>query len=613
MPTTLARELPGAFWVLADIALCGAALALGTPVGSAHVAVFIAIALAWNGSRLWAARPTLPLLLLLPAACLLALVVRSGVIELLTQVKGWSAYAAVVPAAIVTGIVLQRMGNTGADVQRRALLITLVGYAFFVRVLYSAQIELLPEEAYYWNYSRHLDIGYLDHPPMVAWLVRIGTLLFGDTEFGVRFGALCCGTVSSCFIYGLTRNVFGESSAALALGLAQVLPFFFLAGMLMTPDAPLTAAWAASMYFLERALIAGRRRAWIWAGLSFGLGLLSKYTIALLGAGTFLFMVLDPASRRWFRRWEPYAAVCIATAVFAPVLVWNAEHEWASFAFQTSRRLAEAPRFSLHRLVAAALVLLTPTGLLAAGAALAGAPAVPVAVSLDDSTLRPRRFMRIAVLVPLSVFAVFSLRHEVKLDWTGAPWAAALPLMAFGAEPHAPGRISRWLHAAWPATLICMLLVYGALFYHLVLGIPGLGLTSHTELVPVEWRDFGRQIDGVADAVRARYGEDLLVVGMDRYAIASERVFYSRDRSKAVAETSSWHLFGGMGLMYERWFPAQRQAGRTLLLVGWDAADLAAADLQSHVSGLEPLQEGTLVRDGRVVRRYYYRVAHGYR
>ncbi len=602
--TTLARELPGVFWILADIALCGAALALGTPVGSAHVAVFIAIAAAWCGLRLWRRR-ALPLLLL--AACLLALVVRSGVIELLTQVNGWSAYAAVVPAAIVTGIVLQRVDNTGADVHRRGLLVTLVGYAFFLRVLYCGQIELLPEEAYYWNYSRHLDIGYLDHPPMVAWLVRMGTLLFGDTEFGVRFGALCCGSVSSWFIYKLTRNVFGESSALLALGLAQVLPFFFLAGMLMTPDAPLTAAWAASTYFLERALIAGRPRAWIWAGLSLGFGLLSKYTIALLGAGTFLFMVLDPAARRWFRRWEPYAAVCIAAAVFAPVLVWNAEHEWASFAFQTSRRLAEAPRFSLHRLVAAALVLLTPTGLLAAGAALAGGP------SLDDSTLRPRRFMRIAVLVPLSVFVVFSLRHEVKLDWTGAPWAAALPLMAFGAEPHAAWRLSRWVRAAWPATLICMLLVYGGVFYHLVLGIPGMGLTSHTELLPVGWRDFGRQIDGVADAVRARYGDDLLVVGMDRYAIASERAFYSRDRSKAVAETSSWHLFGGMGLMYERWFPAGRQAGRTMLLLGWDPADLAAARLQSHVSGLEPLQEGTLVRDGRVVRRYYYRVAQGYR
>jgi hypothetical protein len=169
------------------------------------------------------------------------------------------------------------------------------------------------------------------------------------------------------------------------------------------------------------------------------------------------------------------------------------------------------------------------------------------------------------------------------------------------------------LRPAWPVTLICLLLFYGAGFYHLVLGIPGLGFSGHTELVPVEWRDFGRQIDGITDDVRARYGDDLLVVGMDRYAIASERAFYSRDRSKSVLETSSGHLFGGMGLMYERWFPAGRQTGRTLLLLAWDAGDLAAVHLQSHASGLEPLQEGMLVRNGRVVRRYFYRVVHGYR
>ena len=117
-------------------------------------------------------------------------------------------------------------------------------------------VELMPEEAYYWNYSRHLDFGYLDHPPMVAWLIRLGTALFGQNEFGVRAGALCCGAVTATFVYKLARNLFGEAGALAALLLAQTLPYFFLSGLLMTPDAPLAAAWSASLYFLERALIA---------------------------------------------------------------------------------------------------------------------------------------------------------------------------------------------------------------------------------------------------------------------------------------------------------------------------------------------------------------------
>ncbi|HEY3657010.1 MAG TPA: glycosyltransferase family 39 protein [Steroidobacteraceae bacterium] len=497
----------------------------------------------------------------------------------------------------------------------RTLAIGLVCYAFLLRLIYSGQIELIPEETYYWNYSRHLDIGYLDHPPLVAWLIRFGTMLFGNTEFGVRFGALCCGAAAAFFVFRLTRNVFGEPSALLALAMAQILPFFFLSGMLMTPDAPLTAAWAASLYFLERALIAGRPTAWIGAGLAVGVGLLSKYTIGLLGVATFVFMLVDVPSRRWFSRWEPYAAVLIAAAVFAPVLIWNAQHDWASFAFQTSRRLAERPRFSLHKLIGGALVLLTPTGLLAvAGAIVAGRPRFRVRNGIAP-LLRPWRFMQIAVSLPLSVFVFFSLRHEVKLDWTGAPWVAALPLMAFGlaATPGEGPRARRWLRAAWPPTLIVMALIYGVGFYYLVPGIPGLGYAQHTELIPVEWRDFGRQIDDIADPIRAQYGAEFLVVGMDRYAIASELAFYSHDQTRSVAETSSGHLFGGMGLMYEQWFPAALQAGRTMLLVAWDPGDLATTHLEKRVDSLEPVQEGALIRGGSIVRRYYYRVAHGYR
>ncbi|MDP9012168.1 MAG: glycosyltransferase family 39 protein [Pseudomonadota bacterium] len=498
----------------------------------------------------------------------------------------------------------------GADAQWRVLAIGLAGCAFLLRILYGTHVELLPEEAYYWNYARHLDIAYLDHPPMVAWLIRAGTTLFGDTEVGVRCGALGCGVATAFFVFRLTRNLFDERSALLALAMAQILPFFFLSGLLMTPDASLTAAWAASLYFLERALTGERPQAWLWAGLSLGIGLLSKYTIGLLGVATLIFMLVDPASRPWFRRWEPYAGLLIAVAVFSPVIVWNAQHEWASFVFQTSRRLAEQPRFSLHKLIGAVVVLLTPLGLPAVAAALGRQP--PAA---GQAIARPWRFLQIAVLAPLAVFAVFSLRHEVKLDWTGAPCVAALPLMAFGlAEANgALPRARRWLLLAWPPTLALMLVIYGAGLYYLVLGIPGVGYTQHTELAPVEWRDFGVQVDGIADGLRAKYGDDLLVIGMDRYAIASELAFYSHDQTRAVAHTSSGHLFDDVGLMYERWFPVGLQTGRTLLLVAWDPGQLAVAHLEEHVEQLEPLQEGVLVRDGKSVRRYFYRVAHGYR
>jgi dolichol-phosphate mannosyltransferase len=476
----------------------------------------------------------------------------------------------------------------------------------------------LPEEAYYWNYSRHLDIGYLDHPPMVAWLIRAGTWILGGGEFGVRFGALCSGAIATFFTFRLTENLFGRPSALAAAVLMQVLPFFFLAGMLMTPDAPLTAAWAASLYFLERALVAGRREAWWGAGICLGLGLLSKYTIALLGLSALLFALIDRPARRWLRRPVPYGAAMLALAVFSPVIVWNARHEWASFLFQTSHRLADRPQFALHKLIASAIVLLTPTGLAAIAVALVRrAPergkAAPAG---EERPERGWRFLQVATLTPLAVFVVFSFRHEVKLDWTGAPWVAAVPLLASGAVDSAVGVAAgfrAFLRRSWSPTLLVLLLIYGAGLYDLTWGIPGVGYGRHAELVPIGWRELGHQINAIAERAGKETGRSPLIVGMDRYAIASELAFYAPDQTEGVRRTTSGHLFGQVGLMYERWFPPADEKCTNLLLVSWNRADLLSERVSSAVERLEPVEEGVLTRGDDIIRRYYYRFAYGYR
>jgi dolichol-phosphate mannosyltransferase len=567
---------------------------------------------------------TLGRYLVFVAVSLLAFFLRSGVFGLLINVCGWPAQAAIgfavfaATAAMRSGYAYCAAGaslrlGSGEDWRRGALGLMLC--AWLLRLIYCSQVELLPVESYYWNYSRHLGFGYLDHPPLVAWLIRAGTAAFGNTEFGVRIGALCASLVAALFTYRLTRNLFGEPSAWVAVVLVQTLPFFFLSGWLMTPEAPLNAAWAASLYYLERALIAGRARAWWGAGLCLGVGLLSKYTIGLLGASICLFMLLDVRSRIWWRRAEPYGAALLALAIFSPVIIWNAQHEWASFAFQTSRRLAEKHHFALHKLIASTIVLLTPTGIAAATVLLRRrAPSF----GADESADRQRawRFLQISLGAPLAVFAVFSLFHKERLDWTGPAWIAAVPALAFGiahvGEPWARGFIA-WVRGAWLPTLLAVLLFDGFRFYYFTVGIPGLGYGQYPENIPVGWRELGTQIHAIAERAASTGAGAPLIVGMDRYFIASEVAFYAPDSDEAVSETTSAHLFGRVGLMYEYWFPPAAERGRTLLLVAWDATDLDAPKVRAGVERLAPVHDGELRRNGKFIRSYYYRFAYGYR
>src|SRR4029077_1667850 len=191
----------------------------------------------------------------------------------------------------------------------------LVAGLLLLRLATLAAPDLFPEEAYYWLYARHPDLGYLDPPPMVAWLIDLGTTVFGHGEFGVRIFAFICHLVTCFFVFRLALLWFDRRAAWSAVAMLQVLPFFFMTGFIITPDAPLTACWAGALYFLARVFFQESGRAWLGVGTCLRLRMLAKYTIALIGLATLVFMVLDLQSRRWFRHGAPYGAVLLAAVI----------------------------------------------------------------------------------------------------------------------------------------------------------------------------------------------------------------------------------------------------------------------------------------------------------
>jgi len=561
---------------------------------------------------------------------LVILFLRGAVLALLTQKAGWRPEVALLGAALVAAA-----ANYSGSVYfifpispdrpdpKRALIATLgvVAYAMVLRLCYTGLLELIPEEAYYWNYAQHPDIGYLDHPPMVAWLIWLGTSVFGNNEFAVRFGAVACWLTAAFFCYRLTANMFDKPSALRAVVLMIVLPFFFCVGLLMTPDAPLVACWAAALYFLERALLGERCRAWWGVGAAIGLGMLSKYTILLLGPVTAVFVLADARSRRWLGRPEPYAAALLAILLFAPVIVWNAANGWASFVFQGPARIARAAQFSLHTLLGGVILLLGPLGAAGVVKQLLPSTITNSSPSAPVEALRRRRFALIFVVVPLSAFIFFALAHRTKLNWTGPVWLAALPALAWDLRPRPiMNGLSRWGRKLWRPGIAAMLVIYGCGLHYLALGLPGVDYPDGFSLIG--WRDLGHQVRQREELLNAQTRTRVVVVGMDKYNLASEMAFYrhvtedgpehlpARD---SVASTTGRHLFGRDSLMYRFWSSKRRYEGRTLLLVGRDADDLLAERLAPHFDRLGPVRQIAAMKNGKPAGRYYYRIGYGFR
>src|SRR5258708_4282371 len=239
--------------------------------------------------------------------------------------------------------------KTAALLRSQFFWVIIAVFAFSVyRLWYCTHLELVGDEAYYWLWSRHLDICYLDKGPVIAWIIAAGTALFGQTVFGIRFFAVILSSATGIGIYLLARRLFSDRVALWALIMAGVVPLFAVGAILMTIDTPYVFFWTFAALAFWRAKDRTRLAPWALTGVLVGLGMLSKYTGAFELISFAVFCLVHPPSRKHLFRGCFWTLILVALLFMLPVLSWYLANDWPTSRFLFHRgALDQQPHINL--------------------------------------------------------------------------------------------------------------------------------------------------------------------------------------------------------------------------------------------------------------------------
>ncbi len=193
------------------------------------------------------------------------------------------------------------------------------------RLWYVRCIDLVPDEAYFWVWSKHFALSYRDKGPLVAWTIAVGTHLFGDTVFGVRFFAVLLSAGTAFQLFRLAERLYDDRTALWCVGVAAVIPLFAVGSILMTIDPLSVFFWAWGTNLSWSAFETGKMRYWVLLGLAVGVGFLAKFINAVQ---VVLFLCWSKRHRHFFFSWQSLATLCAFVVTSFPVFWWNVETGW---------------------------------------------------------------------------------------------------------------------------------------------------------------------------------------------------------------------------------------------------------------------------------------------
>ena len=345
-----------------------------------------------------------------------------------------------------------------SDAHAWRLVLLLAGALTLLRLaaLFASPLELYPDEAQYWLWSRELHWGYVSKPPMIAALIR-ATTLFSDSEAWVRLSAPLVHAGAMLALYPVGRRLYGPATGLLAAALYGLMPAVQVSALFVATDAPLMLFLALALWAyvaLVQTPDAGRRR-WIAIGLGVALGLafLSKFAAVYLVIGAILHALIDRDARRAWGGWAWAAALGALLVVFGPNLAWQAAHGFAtvSHTAQVNAHWSLARLFNVGGLVEFALGQFGVMG------------PIPFAVLIGGAILLWRRrsltpadgLLLCFVLPPLALVTIQAFIARAHAHWAAAGYLAGVVLVS--------AWLLRWRARGWIVATLALQGVAAAL------------------------------------------------------------------------------------------------------------------------------------------------------
>src|ERR1043166_588529 len=337
-----------------------------------------------------------------------------------------------------------------------------IGILLVARLIYlaSGRIQLGIDEAYQWLWSKHLALSYFSKPPMIAYAQRLGTMVFGDNAFGVRFlSPVSAALLSWLLLRFLARQGFVRAGFWLVL-VSAATPLLALGATVLTVDCLLVLFWTAAMVAGWKAVRVDSTGAWLWAGLWTGLGCLSKYTALLQPVCWIIFFLLCKPARRHLSRSGPYLALAVAGLCTLPIWIWNVQHGWITVTHVATNAKVDRPWQPsisyLLEFLGSELALLNPVFFVAAvwaGISLWRKPLLTDAGG--EEAQRELKIYFFTMGAPLFLgYLLFTMHSRVMPNWIAA---AVLPLFCLTAVHwEARYRVRATAVKGWLATGMCL-------------------------------------------------------------------------------------------------------------------------------------------------------------